>query len=205
MAAKTFFKIVITGPESSGKTELSESLAQAFQTRPVPEFARSYVAHLGRAYERSDLIRIARGQKNWEAWYAAQPDSGRPGRFLVCDTDWTVLQIWEQYRFQPAGGYVWPLGYGQAQNADLYLLAPPIFPGCPTPCASTRKNGMSFLPCTGNYWRTGRPALWFLPAIARTGWRRHLRRSGNYCELCGKKLIGVPEFRLRLHPSNLRG
>ena len=126
MAAKTFFKIVVTGPESSGKTELSESLARAFQTRPVPEFARSYVAHLGRAYERSDLIRIARGQKNWEDWYAGQPE-----RFLVCDTDWTVLQIWEQYRFQPAGGYVWPLGYGQAQNADLYLLCAPDFPWVP--------------------------------------------------------------------------
>lgn len=131
LTPKNFLKIVVTGPESTGKTELAETLARLLGTRYVPEFARYYVAHLGRPYERGDLIRIARGQKNWETWYAGQLNGPGPERLLVCDTDWTVLQIWEQYRFRPADGYRWPQGYGAADNADLYFLCAPDFPWQP--------------------------------------------------------------------------
>ena len=92
-------KIVVTGPESSGKTTLAAALAAALDTVWVPEFARTYLAHLGRPYERNDLINIRLGQAAWEEWYA-QHLSTSPSHHLVCDTDWTVLHVWEAYKFE---------------------------------------------------------------------------------------------------------
>lgn len=93
-----FFKIVLTGPESSGKTTLATALANALGTVCVPEFARAYLENLGRPYTREDLPDIARGQFELEKKYAAFAP-----RFLVCDTDWTVIQVWDYYRFRFTG------------------------------------------------------------------------------------------------------
>lgn len=124
------FNIVVTGPESTGKTTLTQALARALQTHWVPEFARYYLGGLCRPYEKVDLARIGAGQKAWENWYARTA-----GPVLLRDTDWTVLHIWEQYRFGPpvSGTWNWQQGYGDAQNADLYLLCAPDFPWQPDP------------------------------------------------------------------------
>jgi nicotinamide riboside kinase len=123
-------KIVLTGPESTGKTALAEALAEHLGVACVREFARYFVAHLGRPYDRADLRAIGRGQQAWEDWHAAQNPP-----LLVCDTDWTVLHIWEQYRFgAPAEGrWTWEAGYANARRADLYLLCAPDFPWQPDP------------------------------------------------------------------------
>lgn len=130
---KSIFKVVVTGPESTGKTMLTEALAAALNIGWVPEFARYYIAHLGRPYERNDLKMIGLGQKNWEKWHTQLFSHSAEQQVLLCDTDWTVLQIWEQYRFQPEGDFEWQKGYGPYQNADLYLLCAPDFPWQPDP------------------------------------------------------------------------
>ncbi len=123
-------RIVFTGPESTGKTALTELLARHLGLPWVPEFARYYVAHLGRPYERADLVAIGRGQWAWEEWFARQ----RPS-LLLCDTDWTVLQIWEHYRYglPPEGRWLWREGYRCARPADHYFLCAPDFPWQPDP------------------------------------------------------------------------
>lgn len=123
-------KIVLTGPESTGKTLLAEALAAHLGAAVVPEFARYFVAHLGRQYERADLQAIGRGQQAWEHWHAGK----NPPR-LICDTDWTVLQIWEHYRFgaPPSGDWDWQKGYTAPRPAGLYLLCAPDFPWQPDP------------------------------------------------------------------------
>ncbi len=55
-------KVVITGPESTGKTTLAEQLARSFGTVWVPEYARGYVRNLGREYGYQDLLQIGRRQ-----------------------------------------------------------------------------------------------------------------------------------------------
>ncbi|MEA3443367.1 MAG: ATP-binding protein, partial [Bacteroidota bacterium] len=41
-------KIVITGAESTGKTELAKGLAKYYNTVWIPELARSYIENLNR-------------------------------------------------------------------------------------------------------------------------------------------------------------
>ena len=123
---ETLLKIVATGPESSGKTAIASALSEALGTPCVPEFARYYLGNLGRPYGTEDLRTIGAGQKAWENWHAQRSD-----RFLMLDTDWTVLHIWETFRF--GSDRYWREGYGLAPSADLYLLCKPDFPWAPDP------------------------------------------------------------------------
>lgn len=54
--------IVITGAESTGKSALTEWLANHFQVPFIPEFARSYIENLQRKYNYADVENIAREQ-----------------------------------------------------------------------------------------------------------------------------------------------
>lgn len=87
-------KVVITGPECTGKTTLTKALAEHYQTKWVPEFAREYLDKLNRAYKEDDLLDIARGQLHLEDKIEAQCNG-----LLFCDTDLTVIKIWQQYKF----------------------------------------------------------------------------------------------------------
>ncbi|MBK8339574.1 MAG: ATP-binding protein [Flavobacteriales bacterium] len=55
-------RIVITGPESSGKTTLCRLLAMHFGVPWVVEQARGYLDAIGRPYVEADLLIIARSQ-----------------------------------------------------------------------------------------------------------------------------------------------
>lgn len=48
-------KIVILGPESTGKSTLAQALASFFGCPWVPEFARQYIDKLDQPYEYQDL------------------------------------------------------------------------------------------------------------------------------------------------------
>jgi nicotinamide riboside kinase len=56
------FKVVVTGPESTGKTEICKFLAASYETEFIPEYAREYVASLNRPYTFEDVEKIARVQ-----------------------------------------------------------------------------------------------------------------------------------------------
>jgi nicotinamide riboside kinase len=55
-------KIVVIGPESTGKSTLCYQLAQHFKSLWVPEFARQYLEKKGPGYSYDDLLVIAKGQ-----------------------------------------------------------------------------------------------------------------------------------------------
>lgn len=88
-------KILITGPESSGKSWLSERLAGAIPGAEwAPEYARIYLNSLSRPYEARDLAAIMQGQCLSEDERAlALP------RYLFCDTGPEVIYIWSEVRF----------------------------------------------------------------------------------------------------------
>jgi len=62
-------KIVIIGPESTGKTTLCEQLATHYQTLWCPEYAREYLLKNGTDYSFDDLLTIAKGQIALEEEY----------------------------------------------------------------------------------------------------------------------------------------
>lgn len=55
-------KIVIIGPESTGKSTLSTQLAAHYNTIWVEEYAREYLLQHGTDYSFEDLLTIAKGQ-----------------------------------------------------------------------------------------------------------------------------------------------
>ncbi len=81
--------IVVTGPESTGKTVLAERLAAIFRTVWVPEYAREYVSGLGRPYRYEDVEHIALEQLRRSQEYAA----GANG-ILFFDTHLVVTKVW---------------------------------------------------------------------------------------------------------------
>jgi nicotinamide riboside kinase len=83
------FKVVVTGPESTGKTEICKFLAASFQTEYIPEYARDYVSSLNRPYTFEDVEKIASVQV--EQVRRHQQDS-MPILFL--DTFLIITKIW---------------------------------------------------------------------------------------------------------------
>lgn len=108
-------KVVVIGPESTGKSTLSEALSLYFGCLWVPEYARAYLENLDRPYQYEDLLEIARGQVQQENQMAAKSK-----KLLICDTDLLVVKVWSQHRF----GIVdpWIEQKIRVQTCDLYLL-----------------------------------------------------------------------------------
>ncbi|HMF72604.1 MAG TPA: ATP-binding protein, partial [Flavitalea sp.] len=60
--AKSLKRIVVVGPESTGKSTLCQQLAEHYNTAWVPEYAREYLLKHGMNYSYDDLLTIAKGQ-----------------------------------------------------------------------------------------------------------------------------------------------
>ncbi len=63
---KQLKKIVVIGPESTGKSTLTQLLAQHYKTEWCAEYAREYLTIHGKAYTFEDLLTIAKGQVELE-------------------------------------------------------------------------------------------------------------------------------------------
>jgi len=113
-------KVVLFGPESTGKTTLSQQLARHYNTVWAPEFAREYLQDKWNNYrktcENSDLIPIAIGQMKLENELAKKAD-----KVLICDTDLLETKVYSQEYY---GGFVDPkLDEAAKENKyELYLL-----------------------------------------------------------------------------------
>jgi len=113
-------KVVLFGPESTGKTTLSQQLARHYHTVWVPEYAREYLQdkwnNERKTCENSDLIPIAEGQMRLENSLALKAD-----KVLVCDTDLLETKVYSQEYY---GGFVEPQldEAAKTNEYDLYLL-----------------------------------------------------------------------------------
>lgn len=113
-------KIVLFGPESTGKTTLSKHLARYYNTVWAPEFAREYLQkkwnNERKTCEAKDLLPIAIGQMKLENKLAKKAD-----KVLICDTDLLETKVYSQEFY---GGFVdEKLDEAAKTNKyDLYLL-----------------------------------------------------------------------------------
>jgi|SRR5687768_8795369 len=137
-------KIVIIGPESTGKSTLSKQLAEHYNTLWCPEFAREYLLKNGMNYTYDDLLHIAKGQMALEDEYISSivngqwsiPDESRDSAntrtaphspftidhspLLFIDTDMYVLKVWCEFVFGKCHRYI--LDQIVQRKYDLYLL-----------------------------------------------------------------------------------
>jgi NadR type nicotinamide-nucleotide adenylyltransferase len=108
-------KIGVIGPESTGKSTLSQALAAELDTLWVPEYARAYLEQLDRPYEEIDLLQMAQGQLTLEDAIAPEAD-----RFLICDTDLYVIKVWSEDKYGHC--HPWILEQIAERKYDMYLL-----------------------------------------------------------------------------------
>ena len=110
-------KIVIIGPESTGKSTLCELLAQHYNTQWCPEFAREFLLTHGTDYTYDDLLYIAKGQLAMEDEYI-NTTKGSP--LLFIDTEMYVIKVWCEFVFGKC--HRWVLDQIIERKYDLYLL-----------------------------------------------------------------------------------
>lgn len=82
-------RIVITGPESTGKSTLTEKLSAHFKTKWVAEYAREYIDNLDREYNYNDILYIAK-----EQIFRENEMAEKANKILFCDTGLLVPKIW---------------------------------------------------------------------------------------------------------------
>jgi nicotinamide riboside kinase len=131
-------KIVVIGPESTGKSTLCGALAAHYRTDWVREYAREYLEEHGMEYGYETLSVIAVGQLALEEeGQLALEEEGRlaledaaapalagrsPGedKLLFIDTDLYVIKVWSEYVFGRCE--TWILEEIARRKYDAYLL-----------------------------------------------------------------------------------
>jgi NadR type nicotinamide-nucleotide adenylyltransferase len=118
-------KIVVIGPESTGKSTLCEKLANHYHTSWCPEYAREYLLTHGTNYTYNDLLEIAKGQVALEDKYIRETEQtvsprNSGSRLLFIDTDMYVMQVWCRFVFGKC--HSWILNQLLQRKYDLYLL-----------------------------------------------------------------------------------
>lgn len=106
-------RIVLMGPESSGKTTLANALGQALRTTVAPEYGRTYCDFFGEPDE-DGLRLIAHGHAASTAAALRQAN-----RVLVEDTDAAMTQVWADM-----------FGAKRDQVVEAHWTAPDLYVVC---------------------------------------------------------------------------
>ncbi len=115
-------KIVVIGPESTGKSTLCAQLATLYQTDWVKEYARECLLTNGTDYTFDDLLDVAKGQIAVEdaAVKLLEQQTSNAAPILFVDTDMQVMKVWCEFVFNQC--HHWILNTIVERKYDLYLL-----------------------------------------------------------------------------------
>ena len=113
-------KVVLFGPESTGKTTLSRQLARHYNSVWVPEYAREYLQNKWnnerKTCEPKDLMPIAIGQMKIENELVQKTDT-----ILICDTDLLETKVYSEAYYSDTCDPI--LETNALKNSyDLYFL-----------------------------------------------------------------------------------
>lgn len=113
-------KVVLFGPESTGKTTLAGALAKHYNTHWVPEYMREYLQQKWDLKKQKctlkDLLPIALGQMDSENTLAKEAN-----KLLFCDTDLLEIKVYSEVYYE---GFCPPeIEKAAVQNQyDFYFL-----------------------------------------------------------------------------------
>lgn len=113
---KPIKKIAIVGPESTGKSTITQQLAKSYHTLWVPEYARYYCAALTEPCNLQDEVNMFHGQLALEDSILAIAEKD----LIFCDTTFITVKIWSDEVFGETPQIV--LDALPKYNYDLYLL-----------------------------------------------------------------------------------
>lgn len=120
-------KVVIIGPESTGKSTLCRELAKHYKTLWVPEYAREFLLKKENHYDYDDLLTIAKNQLLQEDQYAEKlkaqqkkHSTSLSSSMLFIDTDMYVMKVWCEFVFGEC--HPWILEKIAERKYDFYLL-----------------------------------------------------------------------------------
>ena len=114
-------KVVLTGPESTGKSTIAQQLAEKLDALLIPEYAREYIDDLDREYTVDDITEIAIEQVDRDNKGVSQYPE-----LMISDTDLLTLKIWSEFKYGTCDPWI-------VKNLDLllpelYLLMSPDIP-----------------------------------------------------------------------------
>lgn len=112
--AKVSRTVCLIGPESTGKTELAQRLAQHLKVPWSGEFAREYAEKRNNQLTYDDVEPIAKGQIETENREL------RTGNALIKDTDLISTVVYSRYYYGRVPD--WIVTDARKRKADLYLL-----------------------------------------------------------------------------------
>lgn len=114
-------RVVVTGSECTGKTTLTQLLAEHFAAPWVAEHARTYAAAKVGPLDASDVDGIARGQLA-----AEERAAGTASVLLLLDTDLVSTLVYAEHYYGTRPS--WVRSAAQLRRAHLYLLCHPDVP-----------------------------------------------------------------------------
>ncbi|HXY38458.1 MAG TPA: ATP-binding protein [Vicinamibacteria bacterium] len=112
-------RVVLIGPECTGKTRLAEDLAAFYAVPWAPEHARAYVDACKRPLSFADVDEIGRGQLAGEDHLLARAAAeGAP--FVLLDTDLVSTMVYSRHYYDNCP--YWIEAEAVRRLGDLYLL-----------------------------------------------------------------------------------
>lgn len=110
--------LVLTGPESTGKTTLSNFLSKSLEIKWIPEYARTYLAMHGPNYLKEDLDKmICESVLERNKHFSEK---------LILDTDEITYHLWSEIKYKNTSELI--IEKCKSISHRLYLLSYPDLP-----------------------------------------------------------------------------
>ncbi len=120
MKHKETTKVLITGPESTGKSTIATFIANHWGGTLIPEYARTYLKERGPSYVQADLLQIAKQH------YKQIENEEKESIKLVLDTYLINIKIWSEYKYDNCDP--WITTEVQKLSFDYIFLTQPDVP-----------------------------------------------------------------------------
>lgn len=111
--------VIVTGPESVGKSTVAVKLTQEYDGEYIPEFSRSYIEKLNRPYTYDDINHIATHQQ--KTLEEKLQNSNKP--VIFTDTHLIITKVWFLWHSNSYPPWI-DAAIARTKNA-LYLLCAP--------------------------------------------------------------------------------